>query len=420
MSCAKVSRRIRHPLMEVTVKSIESVTTPSQNFKKMTVDEKEGNKKTALISKRNVYCLFGLPVDNICMSATKALIEEIVPLKIGMVLSTININWVALSLVDQEFRSGILNSDFVTLDGKPLLWIARLLGIHICENVPGSTLIHEFLEKRHDKPLTIFLLGGNGNVAEIAMERINMCGKGLKAVGALNPGYGSVEKMSSDKIIDMINGTSPDILLVALGAQKGVKWIEKNRHRLKVGIISHLGATINFLAGNVKRAPRFMQKYGIEWLWRIFQEPKLIKRYLIDGIVILMQLSINLNLWLHFLRLKKIYHNQPADNCQLKHDLENVSTYSFGKNIRITDDLKNRELLKNIPMNGKNVILDFKLTEYMDSAFIGILLILKLRLEKEGRKLEMINLNRQLYGLLIMYGFTMNLGYDLAGNKIIK
>ena len=115
------------------------------------------------------------------------------------------------------------------------------------------------------------------------MEKVNAVPGGLKAVGAINPGFGSVEEMSSNAILHEINQAKPDILLVALGAKKGTAWIEYNRNKLNAGVISHLGATVNFLAGTVKRAPILFRRFGLEWLWRILQEPKLFSRYAYDG-----------------------------------------------------------------------------------------------------------------------------------------
>jgi N-acetylglucosaminyldiphosphoundecaprenol N-acetyl-beta-D-mannosaminyltransferase len=202
-------------------------------------------------------------------------------------LSTVNINWVAESFRDRDFKKAICNSDIVTLDGMPLLWLAKAKRFPFVETVAGSTLMQEILEEKSEKPLTVFLFGGETGVADLAMQRINEKNGGMTAVGALDPGFGSVEGMSSDDIIQRINTTSPDILLVALGAKKGMKWIEMNRERLNVGVVSHLGATINFLAGTVKRAPIIMQNLGLEWVWRIFQEPKLFKRYFSDGLYVL-------------------------------------------------------------------------------------------------------------------------------------
>jgi N-acetylglucosaminyldiphosphoundecaprenol N-acetyl-beta-D-mannosaminyltransferase len=234
------------------------------------------------------YLLFGLPVDNLDMAETKALMRKIVKDGKQVVLSTINVNWVVTATRDCDFRVAILDSDIVVLDGKPLLWLSKLRGYPMREVVPGSTLIQELhQDKTEASPLTIFLFGGENGVARKAMERINSNRGGLKAVGALNPGFGTIAQISTPAIIETINQTRPDILLVALGAKKGTQWIAHNRHRLNAKIISHLGATINFMAGTVERAPRLMRKLGLEWLWRICQEPKLFTRYAGDGLVLL-------------------------------------------------------------------------------------------------------------------------------------
>jgi len=221
---------------------------------------------------RDVYCLFGLPVDNLTMAQTIALMRERAGQKKNLVLTTLNVNWMVLSFADPEFRNAILNSDIVTIDGRPLLWLAKLLGFPMKELVSGSTLMQELhRDKTADRPFTIFLFGGEEGAARRAMENINRDPGGLRAVGALNPGFGTVEEMSKDDIIEAINKTQPDILLVALGAVKGNRWIALNRHRLNAGIISHLGATINFLAGTVQRSPNLFRKCGMEWFWRIVQ-----------------------------------------------------------------------------------------------------------------------------------------------------
>jgi len=263
---------------------------------------------------RDVYCLFGLPIDNLSMAEAKALIRQKAKQGGASVLSTVNVNWMVLSFTNPEFRNAILNSDIVTLDGNPLLWLAKLFGFPMKELVSGSTLMQELQQdKTAEKPLTIFLFGGEEDVARQAMENINRDPGGLHAVGALNPGFGTVEEMSSDDIIAAINKTEPDILLVALGAEKGTQWIEHNRHRLNAGIISHLGAAINFLAGTVQRAPDLVRRYGLEWVWRILQEPKLFSRYLFDGLAILQMLAFRLPAWKQYLSWQKKIKREHAD-----------------------------------------------------------------------------------------------------------
>ncbi len=162
--------------------------------------------------------------------------------------------------------------------------MARLLQIPLPERVAGSNLMEVLFAEKNGSPIRVYFFGGEPGTGERACQVINQANAGLRAVGHYCPGFGAIEAMSSDDIIDEINRHEIDFLIVALGARKGQAWIEKNRHRLKAPAISHLGAVVNFFAGTVKRAPVWMQRVGLEWLWRILEEPSLWKRYFFDGL----------------------------------------------------------------------------------------------------------------------------------------
>ena len=130
----------------------------------------------------------------------------------------------------------------------------------------------------------MYSFGGPDGVAEAAWRQLRFESKGLTCVGYESPGFGSIDEMSTEGIIQRINTSKADVLVVSLGARKGQAWIERNRRRLDVPVISHLGAVLHFVAGTVKRAPAWMQRIGLEWLWRIRQEPRLWRRYLLDGL----------------------------------------------------------------------------------------------------------------------------------------
>lgn len=359
---------------------------------------------------RDVHCLFGLPVDNLTMAQTKALLRERCTQEGNTVLATINVNWVAESFRDPTFRDAIINSDLVVLDGKPLLWLARLFGCPMRETVPGSTLIQDLLEEPSDQPLTIFLFGGEGDAAERAMQRIN--GRengGLRAVGALNPGFGKVEEMSTEAIIATINNTQPDILLVALGAKKGTQWIEYNRDRMNAKIISHLGATINFLAGTVKRAPKIFRTLGLEWVWRIVQEPKLFSRYAADGWTVLRFLFPRLLSWwqCHNQR-KQIGCKQTEAEAVSIRDHPDSILVSFGCNLQITNNAQFRHLFTRCAHLNKRIILNFQKTKYVDSAFLGLLLLLQRRQKVKNREVVLTNCNNRIITLFQLFNIRNN------------
>ena len=353
---------------------------------------------------REVFCMLGLPVDNLGFDAAKALFRKLATERQSAVLSTINVNWVVQSFDDNSFRSNIHNSEMVILDGKPLVWLSRLLGYPMREVVPGSSLIEDLLNEKYRKPLTIFLFGGESNTAEIAGEKINRNQKGLRAVGSYNPGFGTVEEMSKSEIIDNINKASPDILLVALGAKKGMQWIELNRHRLKVGVISHLGATINFLAGTVKRAPLFMQNIGIEWMWRIMQEPKLFYRYGWDGLILCQYILKNLFLFINYINVYMNIRNELGDRCKISiincHELE----ISVGRIIFMKENYFLREIFSQTLLGYKIVLFNFYKTDFFDGEFAGYLVLLKKILEDHSIKIKFVNLNKKVLRLFKFYG----------------
>ena len=353
---------------------------------------------------RDVYCLLGLPVDNLTLQSTKDAIRQMRRQEESIVLATINVNWVVKSFADPQFRAAILNSDLVSLDGRPLLWLAKLLGYPMTEVVAGSTLIQELKEEKNAKtPLSLFLFGGEGDVAKQAMEQVNKTPGGLRAVGALNPGFGSIEAMSAPEIITAINKAEPDILLVALGAEKGTRWIEHNRDKLNAKVISHLGATVNFLAGTVRRAPKLFRSIGMEWVWRILQEPKLFTRYASDGLVLLRLVVARFFLWRQCNIWQKRINRDPSDEKIIQQDHKDEIVLSFGRNLQVTKDSPVRQVFSTCAHSGKNIILDFKKTEFMDGAFASLILLLDKHQQRNGNRIEWTNMSERLAKLFRLF-----------------
>lgn len=353
---------------------------------------------------RDVWNLFGFPIDNLNMESTKDLLHESKKQADSLVLSTINVNWVVEAIRDPKFFHAIINSDIITLDGKPLVLLSKLLGYPMNDIVAGSSLIQEINKERLlTPPLSIFLFGGDDGVAEQAMKKINCELGGLKAVGAINPGFGSIEEMSDDTIIDTINKTKPDILLVALGAKKGTQWIELNRHRLNAKIISHLGATINFLAGTVIRAPSLINKIGVEWIWRIIQEPKLFTRYAYDGLVLVRLVAKRLFAFLYYIHRKKSLKDNKCQEIIEKHYQKNKIVLTTGKIVQITDYAAVRKLFSSCVKEKKDIVVDFKKTEFVDGAFMGLLSILLKHQRRSGKALDLKNVHGRLSKILALF-----------------
>ena len=226
---------------------------------------------------REVYCILGMPIDAIEMPAVMQSIEMAAANAAPFVISTPNINFLVNSQTDPEFRESLLLSDLCPADGMPIVWIARLMGIPIKNRIAGSDIFEALkVRTRPEGPLKVFLFGAKDSVVEAAAKTLNLT-TGLSCVGWICPGWGSVDELSQKEFIDKINSSNADFLVATLGAIKGQLWLQRNHHRLRIPLRSHLGATIHFQAGTVKRAPYTFQKLGLEWLWRIKEEPYLWK-----------------------------------------------------------------------------------------------------------------------------------------------
>ncbi|MEH2492858.1 N-acetylglucosaminyldiphosphoundecaprenol N-acetyl-beta-D-mannosaminyltransferase [Bradyrhizobium sp. AZCC 2230] len=231
---------------------------------------------------RNVYGLLGLPVDAIDFETLIAAMDTAAAKREPFLISTLNVNFLIKCQQNVDFRDSVLSSDLCLVDGMPLIWMAKFLQVPIQERVAGSDLFGR-LKARTNTRLRVFLFGGTGDLAARVGEKLNAEDGGLECVGVLNPGFGSVEKLSSPEIINQINASGADLLAVFLNAEKAQAWLMHNHHRLTVPIRAQFGATINFEAGTIKRAPPFLRSTGFEWLWRIKEEPYLWRRYWNDG-----------------------------------------------------------------------------------------------------------------------------------------
>lgn len=238
---------------------------------------------------REVICLFGLPFDVVTMDETVRRVRDAVRVRQRLFLSTPNLNFLIGCQHDAAFRQSVIDSDLSIADGMPLVWISRWLGTPLPERVTGSGLFERLRDEPvppGHEPIKVYFFGGPPGAAEAAGRSLNTRAGGMVCVGYETPGFGSIDEMSGQDVLDRINASGADFLIVALGAVKGQAWIQRNRTHLLAPVISHLGAVVNFAAGTVSRAPRWVQRTGLEWLWRIKEEPALWRRYWRDALAL--------------------------------------------------------------------------------------------------------------------------------------
>jgi N-acetylglucosaminyldiphosphoundecaprenol N-acetyl-beta-D-mannosaminyltransferase len=241
-------------------------------------------------------------------------------------------------------------------------------------------------------PLSVYFFGGPDGVAERAARCLALEARGLSCAGYQSPGYGSVEEMSGEETIARINASGADLLLVCLGARKGQLWIERNRARLNVPVISHLGAALHFTAGTVARAPAWMQKAGLEWLWRIKEEPLLWRRYLRDGWQLAKLLVTRILPYAWYLRSHKA---DPAADARVE-AREEEHTYAIvlrGAWTRANIGVL-RRLFSQAAQVGKDVKLDMTALSHVDSAFVGLIMLLAGYQQQHGRRLVIVSMPR--------------------------
>lgn len=336
---------------------------------------------------RKVYCLLGLPFDAVSMADAVRTVRRAAARRKTCFMSTPNLNFLVGCRNDGQFRESVIHSDLSVADGMPLVWIARMLDIPITERVSGAGLF-ETLRGKSAQSLSVYLFGGPEGAGEAACHRLNAESAGLRCSGFAAPGFGSIEDMSSAATIDTINASRADFLLVALGAKKGQAWIERNRARISVPVISHLGAVVNFVAGTVRRAPPWMQRSGLEWLWRIRQEPALWQRYFADGTALLRLLATRvIPNWLDIRRHAPSGEALDAAACILREDA-GVKVLALRGAWTRTNLGPLRRCLAGLATVDADIRIDMQDTTYVDAAFLGLVLLLYGHQQQNGRSLS--------------------------------
>lgn len=184
---------------------------------------------------------------------------------------TANTEIVMLGKKDTEFKNILNSADFVTPDGIGVVWAGRRFGYEVPERVTGFDIAQGLLKVASEKELSIFFFGAAPTIAEKAFENAKSQYSNLLCAGCRD---GFFDQSETDKIIEEINNSKADILFLALGAPKQEKWLHENRHLLNSKVLIGVGGTFDVMAGVVKRAPVYWQKLGLEWFYRLCNEPK--------------------------------------------------------------------------------------------------------------------------------------------------
>lgn len=228
-------------------------------------------------------------IDNLTMAETLNEIDKLIQKKICSYVVTPNVDHIVRLEKDEELQKVYKNASLILTDGKPLIWISKWYKTPIKEKISGSDLFPRVCQLAANKNYTMYLLGAAEGVADTAARNLMKKYPGLNIVGTYSPPFGfEKNKQEMNKIKTQIQDVHPDILIVGLGCPKQEKFMYYHCKELGVPISFGLGASIDFEAGNIKRAPKWMSNHGLEWLYRFSKEPKrLFKRYFVDDLKII-------------------------------------------------------------------------------------------------------------------------------------
>ncbi len=225
-----------------------------------------------------------IEIDNVNMEEAINEVKNLIEAPGYHYVVTPNVAHIVTLEKDLEFQKVYKDADLILTDGMPLIWISKLYKTPIKEKVSGSDIFPLICAMAVENQYKVFILGAAEGVAAKAAENLKNKCPGLQVVGTYSPPYGfEKDNNEVEKVVDIVNNANPHILFVGLGAPKQEKFIHKYKEQLKVPISLGIGAAIDFEAGNVKRAPKWMQKSGLEGFYRFVKEPKrMFKRVFID------------------------------------------------------------------------------------------------------------------------------------------
>lgn len=234
-------------------------------------------------SERQVAFLLGLPFHVITMDETIDDAVEAVQAKVPTYYITANVDFIAQAHDNEPLKDILFHADRVVCDGMPLVWLSRYFHPVLPERVAGSDMVFRLFEQADQHSWKAYFLGSDDatltQTKSILAERYPK----MDVVGTFSPPFGTVESWPNEAILADVKASKPDLLLVAVGCPKQEYWISKFYKEAGVPLSIGIGASLDFICGTQVRAPKWIQKIGMEWSWRMLSDPKrLVKRYAKD------------------------------------------------------------------------------------------------------------------------------------------
>lgn len=327
--------------------------------------------------------MLGVPFDNVTMEETVLAVRSMIESRQPHYIATANVDFVVQVQEDIELRRILFDAHMVLCDGMPLVWASKRLGNPLRERVTGADLVPRLLVEAEKLGWRVFYLGGTEVSIQAAAAKTLEKHPRLNLVGAYSPPFQALLEMDHAEILKRITHAKPDLLFVAFGCPKQEKWINMHYRSTGVAVSVGVGATLDFMAGTFRRAPLWMQKVGLEWLYRLLQEPKRLARRYGKGLWVFSRA---------ILRQARELREQRARNAANPKSSAPPTVVSTPRGPAILEGPERLDAAE-VPnvitlwlenMTERPIVLDLSRTRFIDSTGIGLLV----RLRKRAREVD--------------------------------
>jgi N-acetylglucosaminyldiphosphoundecaprenol N-acetyl-beta-D-mannosaminyltransferase len=344
-----------------------------------------------------------VPFENITQAEAVARVGEMIGSRRAHYVVTANVDFLVQARHDVELRRILLAADLVLCDGAPLVWASRWLGNPLPERVAGADVAPLLIEAAARNGHRLFLLGAQQGVAAEAAARLRQQYPQLVIAGHYSPPFGTLLTMDFAEISRRVRAANPDLVLVSFGCPKQEKWIAKHYQQLGVPVMIGVGATLDFIAGRIKRAPALMQRTGTECFYRLAQEPRrLFGRYAGD--------------FIHFVpaitrQCLSLHHRRRPVNPP---DLNSATPAPSParRELQVTGDLSASGLNQHAAIFAEAMVapsdclLDLSQVHFLDSTGAAMLVQWHRRLHEQGKKLVILNPSAEVQSTLQLLQLT--------------
>ena len=229
--------------------------------------------------------LFGVPVQATCMNGVLARVDDAIESRSSLNIGVVNAAKIVNMQKDKELCEAVLSSDVIYADGMSVVWASRILGSPLPERIAGIDLMHEIMQRGQEKGYRVFCLGAKQAVLDKVQKEFAELYPGTIIAGSH---HGYFDADGEEEVAKQIRDSRADVVFVAITSPKKERFMAKWSEVMQVPVVHGVGGSFDVVAGVIGRAPRLWQRLGLEWLFRVLQEPgRLWKRYLVTNVAFL-------------------------------------------------------------------------------------------------------------------------------------